>query len=416
MQVPRNIRRLKETKVLENYSFMTVLQIFNALISLVIYPYVIRKVGVEAYGVYVFALAIVSYFQILIDFGFDSPSAKIVVDNRQDKEKQSFILSAVFTAKHLLLLPALAVFGIMLFAIDNIYNHLALYLAIFLQVYANILFPSWYFQGMKNMRVVTIIQIVCRLLTIPLIFILIRTPTDITVYALIVNGGILLGGITASILLWHNGLKIKFISINETIPFFKDATPFFLTGLAGKLKEGLLTTIVGLVFGMRDVAIYDLAQKIVSIPRMFTQNINKALFPEILSNPLPERVKKVMRYERLIGVVASILIALLGYPAVILLGGKDMIAAFPLAVVLSLTIYSWLVVGGYLNFVFIPQKKYYYITQNQLVAMLSSLLFCGIGLLLKQDILLVAIALTISGFMEILYCRFQTKKLNININ
>ncbi len=402
---------MKETKVLENYSFMTVLQIFNALISLIIYPFVIRQVGAEAYGIYVFALAIISYFQILIDFGFDSPSAKMVVDNRQDKEKQSFILSAVFTAKHLLLVPTLIIFGLLIFFIDNIFSHLPLYLAIFMQVYANILFPSWYFQGMKNMRVVTIIQIVCRLLTIPLIFIMIRQPQDITVYALIVNGSILLGGVVASVLLHRNGLKIRFLCLKDTIPFFKDATPFFLTGLAGKLKEGLLTTIVGLVFGMRDVAIYDLAQKIVSIPRMFTQNINKALFPEILSNPSPERVRKVMNYERLIGILASIIIALLGYPAVLLLGGKEMIAALPLAIILSLTIYTWLVVGGYLNFVFIPQKRYYYVTQNQLVAMLTSLLFCGVGLLIKQDILLIATALTLSGFVEILYCRYLAKNL-----
>ena len=105
MSLTNIIQRLHQTKVLENYAFMTALQVFSALISLIIYPYVIRTVGAASYGAYVFALTIIGYFQILTDFGFDSPCAKRIVDNKDNNEKKSEILSAVFTAKHILLIP-----------------------------------------------------------------------------------------------------------------------------------------------------------------------------------------------------------------------------------------------------------------------------------------------------------------------
>ena len=47
------LQRLRETRVLENYSFMTALSIFSALIGLIIYPYVIRMTGKDAYGAYI---------------------------------------------------------------------------------------------------------------------------------------------------------------------------------------------------------------------------------------------------------------------------------------------------------------------------------------------------------------------------
>ena len=61
------LQRLRETRVLENYSFMTALSIFSALIGLIIYPYVIRMTGKDAYGAYIYAFTIATFFQAVID-------------------------------------------------------------------------------------------------------------------------------------------------------------------------------------------------------------------------------------------------------------------------------------------------------------------------------------------------------------
>ena len=95
MKVPHIIKRLHETKVLENYSFMTALSIISALIGLVIYPFVIRATGKDAYGTYIYAFTIASFFQVLIDFGFDAPCAKAIVQARDDLRECSRIVSAV---------------------------------------------------------------------------------------------------------------------------------------------------------------------------------------------------------------------------------------------------------------------------------------------------------------------------------
>ena len=57
-------------KIIENYFFMTVLQVLNSFFYLLIYPYLIRALGGSAYGLYVFATSISTYFLFVINFGF----------------------------------------------------------------------------------------------------------------------------------------------------------------------------------------------------------------------------------------------------------------------------------------------------------------------------------------------------------
>lgn len=410
MKIPHNIKRLQETKVLENYSFMTILNVLSALISLVIYPYVIRVTGKEAFGVYPYALAIILYFQILIDFGFDSPSAKAIVEHRDDAEAKSRILSEVFSAKLMLFAASCALLGGLLFVLPDMRENKLIFLLAFAQTFTTVLYPVWYFQGMKNMRVVTYINLALRLLSIPLIFLFVRDASDLWLYVLIVSGSMVLGGLVAFLYIFiHDKLTIRLLPPAQFVSLFRDGTPFFITNLAGQLKEGLMTIAVRYFFGYADVTLFDIAKKIVAIPRMFTQSINGALFPEVMQHPSEQRVKKILRYERLIGLGATLGVIALSYPTILWLFGKDVIDSVPLTIILSWSLYTWLVIGAYLNFVFIPNNKYYLITVNQIIALVTCLLLLVL-LLVWHHILVITIALTLSSFCELLFCRYITRK------
>ena len=63
----KNILKNHST-ILQNLSYISVLHLFNMLIPLLSYPYLIRVLGKETYGIIIFAQAIVGYFVILIGF------------------------------------------------------------------------------------------------------------------------------------------------------------------------------------------------------------------------------------------------------------------------------------------------------------------------------------------------------------
>lgn len=404
------IHRLIETKVLQNYSYLSALNIFSTLVSLIVYPYVIRVVGAEQYGLYAFFWSVVMCFQALLDYGFDQPAAKAIVQCGNNLQKQSQIVSSVFFAKILLLVPILLLSGGIAVGIPILRHNILLFGILFLQPLSTILLPVWYFQGVKDMRTVTLIQLSIRLLQIPLVFCFVRTENDVIAYAAIVSVTTFVGGMVGLCSLIRRGLHWVIVPVSMLRAFFKDATPFFLTSVTGVIKERTLTTLIGTLCGMREVALYDLANKIVMVPRMFTQSINVALFPEVVGNASAERVRNILRYERLIGLSFVVAVTIAGYPAILVLGGKTMVGAFPLAVVLSFTIYTYLVVGAYLQFVFIPHNRYYWVAWNQFVALCSCFLLCGIGLVFTHHMMLFACALALSGFIEILFCRYLCRK------
>lgn len=261
------------------------------------------------------------------------------------------------------------------------------------------------------MKFVAYINLLLRIFTIPLIFIFIQSPADLLKYTLIVTVFPFAGSVFAFFYLQiKEKIHIRFVSLASLKPVFAEAMPFFWTSTFGTLKQESLTFIIGTFFSMQSVALYDLADKIVRIPRLFVNSVNTALFPKVAKNHNSESVKRIIKYESFIGLSIIALIALFGYWVVLILGGKNMLESYPLAVVLSVTIYTCLIVSCYVNFVFVPLNKYYFVTKNQFAALISFLIFSLIGLLMSKNIIILVVAYTLSHVVEIVYCRFLIKK------
>lgn len=392
-------------KIIENYFFMTFLQILNSFFYLIIYPYLIRTLGVESYGLYVFATSISLYFVTFVAFGFEMPALNAISLNQKDNKAQSHVLSCIFTAKLYLEILALLIFVFLLVSIPVLNKNWIIYTICFSNTLTGIFFPLWYFQGNQNMRIVTWIQLSFKIVSLIFILILVKSKEDLVLFISIVNGTNIGGALVAFyIIRYVHKKRITLIRFSEIKPWFKDAMPFFWTVAAGTIKGQSVALITGSFFGMSDVAIYDLAYKIVSIPSTLVTSINTALFPKMILNLESRKVKNIIKYESLIGFFVIICILFFGKLIVEFLGGDKMIAAYPMSVILSLTVYAWLVVGAYINFVFVPNKLFYVITKNQSVALLSFFVYFFIGIFCFKNVLVLVVALSLSALTEVFFC------------
>lgn len=389
---------------------MSALNIVSALVGFFIYPYVIRVLGAEQYGLYAFLLAIAMYFQDVIDFGFDSPCTKRVALCADDKHELSRTVSVVLFCKLALIALSAAVAAPIILAIPVLRDNLWLFIVIFIQNLYKTFYPQWYYLGTKNMKFSSILQAVIRISQIPLILIFVKDTGDLMVYALIVSGTMFVGSLVGGANVLMEGIRIVKVSFAQMMEYYKEATPFFVTTISGRVKEKTLTAIIGACFGMRDVAIYDLACKIIQIPKLLLNSINAALFPEVVTNATTDKVNRILKYERLISIATVLCIAIFGYPATLILGGRDMIAAYPVALILSFTIYFMLITGAYLQFVFVARGGYRYVAWNQVIALATCMVFCGVGMLIWPSVWSVALSLTLSTAGEVIYCRIITRR------
>lgn len=390
---------------------MSALNIVSALVGFFIYPYVIRVLGAEQYGLYAFLLAIAMYFQDVIDFGFDSPCTKRVALCADDKQELSRTVSVVLFCKLTLIALSAAIAAPIILAIPILRDNLWLFIVIFIQNLYKTFYPQWYYLGTKNMKFSSILQAVIRISQIPLILLFVKDSGDLMLYAVIVSGTMLVGSIVGGVNVLMEGIRIVGVSFSQMKEYYKEATPFFVTTISGRIKEKTLTAIIGACFGMRDVAIYDLANKIIQIPKLLLNSINAALFPEVVAKATTERVNKILKYERLISLATILSIVIFGYPATLILGGRDMIAAYPVALILSFTIYFMLITGAYLQFVFVARGGYRYVAWNQVIALATCMVFCGVGMLIWPSVWSVALSLTLSTAGEVIYCRIITRRL-----
>ena len=397
--------------VIENYFFMTILQILNSFFYLLIYPYLIRVLGSEGYGTFVFATSVATYFLFFINFGFDLPATKAIAENAENRYNQRNILSCIFTSKSYLFIISSLVFGILLFTVPVFEKNKEVFLLCFFNVYSFVLFPQWYFQGIQKMKIVTYIQLGLKLASLPLIFLLIKSPQDLILYVLIISCTSILGSVIAYLLIrLKYKINISWVKPNRLKVWFKESQPFFFSSLAGSIKEYSIPIIIGSFFGMKDVAIYDLANKIIIVPRTIFMGVNSAIFPKLIVNIRNNLVKKIIRIEFFVSFSVLVVIIVFGKFIVKFLGGSGMENSYYLAVLLGFTVVSWLVVGAFINFVFIPNDKNYFITANQVIAMVAFFIFCIGGLMIYNNIIIFGVAMALSGMLEILYCVYITKK------
>ena len=401
----------RHKKVVENYFFMTVLQVINSLFYVMIYPYLIRTLGAESYGLYIYALSIVTYFIFIVNFGFDLPATKAVAQENDNPTAIANVVSCIFTAKIYLLFVSVLIFSILLITVPFLREHYLLFMIVFGQTINFALFPSYYYQGMQKMKTATIIQVVFKLLSLPFIFVFVKSSNDLSGFAIITTTTMIIGGLVAFLMVvFVDKLNLRWVSFLELKKWFKEAFPFFLSNSVGTLKEQGIPIIVGAFFGMRDVAIYDLASKLIIIPRTILMSLNAALFPKIVIENNKATIQKIIKYEFLIGLSVIGLIAAFGYWVILFLGGEMMTDAYPLAIVLSVTVLSWLVVGAIISFLFIPNHKYYLVTINQIIALAAVAVFILLGFSIKISVFVLVGALAFSGIAEIIFCLYQTKK------
>ena len=82
-------------KLISNVLTLSIVQGLNYLLPLITIPYLIKVIGIEKFGLLAFATVIISYFQTLIDYGFNLNATKNVALNRYNVIKLSEIFSAV---------------------------------------------------------------------------------------------------------------------------------------------------------------------------------------------------------------------------------------------------------------------------------------------------------------------------------
>ncbi len=337
----KNVKSIvKKNRILiGNFSYLSAMQVFTLLIPLATYPYLIRVLGKEIYGVIVFSQAIIGYFVLVVSYGFNTSATKDISIYRNNKLKLSEIVSSVLIIKGALLILSFILLGIVLCFIPEAHGYyLLFFITMWLAIY-EFIFPIWYFQGIEKMKYITYFTLVSKLIFLALIFLFIKSPHDYLLVPVInAIGALLAGACSLYIIFKMHEIKFKFQKLTTLKKYFTESFPLFISAVSVSVFVQANKIIIGSCIGMAEVAYYDLADKIVQLLKMPQILITQAIFPKTSKDKNKSFIKKMMIISICLALLLFVLIQIFAHYVVISLGGIHMEATVNLLRILSIAI------------------------------------------------------------------------------
>lgn len=392
----------KNKKLLESFSYLSLIQLANMIMPLITYPYLIRILGAETYGQIVFSQAIIGYFSIIINFGFNISATKEISANRDDLKKLSEITSCVFSLQFLLWLGCLCIFIIFIQFIPNNNNIQLLFLLTFGMTLNELLFPVWFFQGIEKMKFITYINLLSKVIFLGLVFWGINKESDFLLIPIFYTLIYLFCGILSfSIIIFKFKIKIKVYSFKIMIHYLYSSFYLFFSKLALLIKDRTIIVILGIFYSKSIVAYYDLALKLVNIFISFYQNIPTAILPRLMQKRDYKLSKFIFYFTIGISILYYLFLVCFSKQIIFILAGTSFYEArFYLFIVGLIVLVNPL--NTLLNYFFILNSQEALVLKSVFVSFVIFMIFILVGYF-WGSLNLLLFSMSISGLFEMIY-------------
>lgn len=320
---------MKDNKVkifFKNTVMLYILTFSSYFFNFISVPYQTRILGPDYYGRIGFALAFMTYFRLVIDFGFLLSATEDIANNRGDKKELSKIVSSVNIIKLVFTLLSLLIIIILCSSIDRLREDYLLYIITFLSVASGSFLPDYLYRGIEKMQTITIRAVIIRIFFVVMIFIFLKDKNDYLLIPLL-N---LTGNMIANFITYIHAYKvegIRFVKVKKEYVYniFKKSCIFFYSRIASTAYTATNTFLIGLTYpvGSNAVGLYSSIDKLIITAKNGFSPIADSLYPYMIKNRDFKLVKKLLLLMMPLVIIGSIIVGVYADSFVALLLGEE---------------------------------------------------------------------------------------------
>lgn len=273
------------------------LQGINYLIPLLVWPYLMLTLGDSQFGKIGFGNTMAQLLMLVVDFGFNLTATKRIAQWKAAGESQTVlnrIFSETMACKGILVLLSL-----LCLAIVELIPQYAPYrwtnLVFFTMVVGQAFSFIWLFQGLGQIRMVSIINAAVRLLILPLTFLLVHGPEDVCVAAAIQGAVYLVAMLVVVVwIMMKHMVGWVPVSTNGIRSTMMEAFPVFLSNATSSVYVLLFVLILGYFTNPATVGCYSAAEKIMRMACYgLLLPVMQAFYPKVSALALENRDEAV---------------------------------------------------------------------------------------------------------------------------
>lgn len=269
---------------LHNLVALTAIQGSNALVPLLIVPFALTTVGAVSYSHVAITEAISAFVLAAVLFSFEVDGVARVTRFGRDATSAQLgpVICEVFAAR-LLLFAIFAPLAIAIYCLAG--GQSARLLALWLLVPLGHVFHGyWFYQATERNVPAAVITLLSRLVTLAIVFGLVRGPGDAVLIPLAVGGPFVIAGLVSALyLVLVRRIPIGRVPLSTILDGLRRGKEVFAGNVAVSLYREMNVVILGIVgVGATGISAYALIEKSIKMLQAVTRPLNQFFFPKVL--------------------------------------------------------------------------------------------------------------------------------------
>jgi polysaccharide transporter, PST family len=239
--------------------------------------------GLEMFGLVAFGQNIFSYFEQILSYSFSLTAPKEISQNSDDKVRVSQIFHKILFTKLALLLICLVFVLILTLFVPRLYEIKNMMWAGIVILLANVLQFDWFFQGIQEMKNITILNLSARFLSVFLLFATVHSSADIIPALVFLPISNILVGIIALFLIYKKfGLQFIPPQYKTVFEQLKSGFSIFTSQFLVRFYSADINiTLLGFLSNNLTLGIYTFANRIFALAAAATTPLSYALYPHL---------------------------------------------------------------------------------------------------------------------------------------
>lgn len=268
--------------ITKNYIY-NLLELFTGFaFPLVTFPYASRVILADGIGQVNFYNSIISYIVLATGLGIPMYAIKEVARVRDNMAERTKTVCEILSLNIILSILGYIIVFVLSHTVPELNDNLPLFFLLSLSIILNTIGCTWFYKGIEEFRYITIRGLIVKFISLPVLFLLVKTKDDVFYYGcfLIIAT---LGNNIINFVTLKKHVDLNIISIKELKPFrhVKPALSVFAFYLITSFYLHLDTIMLGFLSGNASVGFYTAATKVSHMVNQLITSIGTVMLPRL---------------------------------------------------------------------------------------------------------------------------------------